>query len=107
MENKLTIIEKGKWLLNRGGRKFSDVLEDEKGEYVLMGDGGFGEKKVYLGQSIEEDTIPNTKYEYKGVIKSVIGWSKMTNIGRYQLKYRFDKYGVEETLDKLIKKSTE
>ena len=35
---------KSHWLNSRGGRDWSDLLEDENGEYVLMGK----DKKVYL-----------------------------------------------------------
>lgn len=37
-----------KWLDSKGGRSFRDLLKDEVGEYVLMGDGYGGDKKVYL-----------------------------------------------------------
>ena len=40
--------EQVKWLNKHGGRNFSDVLEDELGLYVLMGDGKGGEKKYYM-----------------------------------------------------------
>lgn len=39
---------KSHWLNSRGGRDWSDLLKDEQGEYVLMGDGKDGQKKVYL-----------------------------------------------------------
>ena len=37
-----------KWLDQHGGRTYSDVLLDENGEYVLMGDGEGGKYKVYI-----------------------------------------------------------
>jgi hypothetical protein len=39
---------KSHWLSSRGGRDWSDLLVDENGEYVLMGNAGGGQVKVYL-----------------------------------------------------------
>lgn len=36
------------WLKSKGGRNSSDVEKDEKGLYILMGDGNGGLKKVYI-----------------------------------------------------------
>lgn len=41
-------LSQTKWLNSRGGRTMKDVLEDEKGLYVLMSVGRNYNEKVYL-----------------------------------------------------------
>lgn len=41
-------IGKAKWLDSMGGRTKEDLLEDNKGKYVLMGNGRRGFMRVYL-----------------------------------------------------------
>lgn len=36
------------WLDSRGGRNESDILIDGQGEYIRMGDGDGGTRKVYI-----------------------------------------------------------
>ena len=39
---------KHRWLDERGGRTTEDVLEDERGEYVMMRGANGGDVRVYL-----------------------------------------------------------
>ena len=39
---------KDKWLMEHGGRNRNDILVDEKGEYVEIGDGYGRSLKVYI-----------------------------------------------------------
>ena len=39
---------KSKWLDSRGGRTEGDVLKDEKGEYILVGDGYGFHRRCYI-----------------------------------------------------------
>ena len=55
------------WLDSRGGRTEADVLEDEQGEYVLMG--AYGKKvKVYIPKDIKVRRNSN----YRVLVNS--GW---------------------------------
>jgi len=44
-----------KWLDDRGGRTVNDVLQDNKGLYVLMSDGHGGEQKIYLPKNLSNE----------------------------------------------------
>ena len=45
-KNRIELINR--WLYSRGGRTLADVYRDHRGEFVYMGDGSFGETKVYI-----------------------------------------------------------
>lgn len=40
------------WLNSLGGRNLEDMFKDGEGEYVMMGDGDGGKRKVYLPQNL-------------------------------------------------------
>jgi hypothetical protein len=42
------------WLNTHGGRDEFDVMRDEEGIYVLMGNGRGGEKRVYIPDMLKE-----------------------------------------------------
>ena len=61
------------WLNTRGGRNTSDVEKDERGEYILTGDGSHGFKKTYLPSMkiMEKESIPG-KFARKTICNQIM-----------------------------------